>query len=155
MKKGFTQIESFINRVDVECPKCKSKALVTSNPENRQQTRFVCSSCGAAKDWKGNSSIYSNTNLDFVIGILTGQPVDCYFKLPLWYKTDVKGNILFAYNIEHLQFLENYVSDKIRERQPDEQGWSNRSLESRLPKWMLSSKNRGLLQKKIKELKKK
>lgn len=81
-----------------------------------------------------------------------GHPVDCYFKYPLWYKTEFKGETLFAYNMEHLTYLLNFISNKVRERQQNEHGWSNRSLESRLPKWMLSAKNRETIEKKLREL---
>lgn len=81
-----------------------------------------------------------------------GSPIDCYFKYPLWYTTEVKGEVLFGYNLEHLDYLLNFISNKVRERQPNEHGWSNRSLENRLPKWMLSAKNREVIEKKLKEL---
>jgi len=54
--------------------------------------------------------------------------------------------------MEHLAYLHNYISNKVRERLSNEHGWSNRSLESRLPKWMLSAKNREVIEKKLKEL---
>jgi len=156
MNKEFTYIDEFINHIDVVCPICKHKALVISNPINRNETRFTCIHCGLSKDWTGNSGVYytAQSSSEFE-GILIGKPVDCYFKIPLWYAAEIKGEILFAYNLKHLEYLESYISDKLRERKVNNFGWSNKSLESRLPKWMLLAKNRLVIEKKILELKKK
>ena len=156
MKIEFRHIEEFINQIDVECPNCQSKALVSSNPTNRNDTRFICSNCGRNKKWADeNIKVSSNFNHDNIRGILLGESVDCYFRIPLWYKTDIKGETLFAYNLDHLEFIKSYVTDKLRLRKEDANGWSNRSLQSRLPKWILSSKNREIIERKIIELEKK
>jgi hypothetical protein len=156
MNKEFTYIEEFINHIDVICPLCNAKANVISNPTDRKETRFTCLTCGQSKNWTGNSGIlYNSSNFIGYEGILIGKPVDCYFKIPLWYSIGIKGEILFAYNKNHLEYLENYISDKLRQRKSNEHGWSNNSLESRLPKWMLLSKNREYIRKKIIELKNK
>ena len=156
MNKEFNYLSAFINEIMVVCPNCKSKATVKSKPENRADTRLICTVCGLSKNWKGNASVYCYSHKwDEIDGILMGQPVDCYFKLPLWYTIDIKGNTLFAYNLEHLQFLRDFVEDKLRERRQNEYGWSNQSLGSRLPKWLQSAKNRNVIIKKIDELKNK
>ena len=154
MKVGFQYIDDFINNIDVECPNCSKKALVKSNPTNRKDTKFVCVCCGKNTLWRGDSSSYefwiqSKTSN----GILIGQPVDCYFKLQLWYSTVFKGEILFAYNQDHLCFLKDYIDDKLRARTKINGEWRNSSLQSRLPKWMLKSENRAGIIKKINELK--
>ncbi|WP_336212225.1 hypothetical protein [Nonomuraea sp. LPB2021202275-12-8] len=46
--------------------------------------------------------------------------------------------MLWAYNAEHLDFLERYVRAFIREREPNRNG----SLASRLPAWLKDAKNR-------------
>ncbi len=48
------------------------------------------------------------------------------------------GNKLWALNTEHLDFLEEYVESKLRERIPN----INKSLASRLPNWIKDKKNR-------------
>jgi hypothetical protein len=51
--------------------------------------------------------------------------------------------VLWAYNAAHLSFLEAYVGAKLRgHRRDPEWGWSNQSLESRLPGWMTAASNR-------------
>jgi hypothetical protein len=87
--------------------------------------------------------------------IVLGQATDCYFGFSLWYCINFKNETLFAYNISHLEFLENYIANKLRERSSNDAGWSNQSLESRLPRWMLLSKNRAEILKKISVLRNK
>lgn len=69
---------------------------------------------------------------------LIGAPVDPYLRIPLWLQTPVGGENLWAYNVEHLEFLGSYLSGTLRTRAPNE----NRSLASRLPAWMKSAKRR-------------
>jgi hypothetical protein len=59
------------------------------------------------------------------------------------------GEHLWAVNIEHLNFLEDYVQAKLRERQPN----INRSLSSRLPQWIKNRKNREDILRCIQQLK--
>jgi ribosomal protein L37E len=65
-----------------------------------------------------------------------------YHGLPLWLRTDYRGEVLWAYDEAHLDFLERYIRALIRERIPN----CNASLASRLPAWLKNAKNRdGLL----------
>ncbi len=66
------------------------------------------------------------------------KPHDPFFGLPLWFVGTVTGNVLWAYNREHLSLLMTLVSARLREREPNENG----SMVSRLPTWLLSKKNR-------------
>lgn len=93
-----------------------------------------------------SSSSKINTGRLYVIG----GAVDPFFRLPLWPVTSLDSEILWAYNVEHLQFLAAHIQSKLRERNLD--NMSNRSLGSRLPKWMTSKKNREMVLKKIGEL---
>lgn len=81
---------------------------------------------------------------------VAGSAVDPYFKLPLWLTTEVDGHLLWAYNHDHLAFLEQHIRATLRERTGPE--YKNRSLGSRLPKWMSSAKNRGSILKAIARL---
>jgi hypothetical protein len=61
--------------------------------------------------------------------------------------------MLWAYNFEHLDFIEAFVSAKLRESQRDENDlWSNHSLFSRLPRWIQSAKNRETILKVISKI---
>jgi hypothetical protein len=68
------------------------------------------------------------------------KPYDPFFGLPLWFVGTAKGNVLWAYNREHLSFLMALVSASLREREANKNG----SLVSRLPTWLLSKKNRAV-----------
>ena len=57
--------------------------------------------------------------------------------LDLWLQTMCAGNVLWALDEAHLDFLERYVSATLRE-----QGRGNGSLASRLPRWIKSAENR-------------
>lgn len=150
---NYHYIYDYINRIDIECEKCTRRALVTSNPENRRETKLICSNCGYTKLWKGESSSYdfgSGSQDSSVISI--GQPVDCYFKSKLWFSTIYNGESLFAYNLEHLNFLIDYIGDKLRKRAKVNGQWRNGSLESRLPEWMLKAQNRESIVKELMQL---
>jgi hypothetical protein len=75
-----------------------------------------------------------------------GAEVDPFFHLPLWLRADCAGHTLWAYNVAHLAFIKRYVAATDRRRpEPDEHGWRNRLLESRLPKWMKLARNRAAI----------
>lgn len=129
----------------VFCPRCNSKSSVFPSGEN--QVKFSCLNCAYSetKSTKERSFDWYSEN-----------PTDSYFGFDLWLKTSCVGESLWAFNKRHLEFLESYVSAKLREREVDEEwGWHNSSLASRLPKWLKSAKNREPVLKAINELKEK
>jgi ribosomal protein S27AE len=67
-----------------------------------------------------------------------GAPIDPYFGLPLWLQTQCCGNVLWAYNEQHLSMLQSYIRSRLR----DGRNRSKWSIISRLPRWMTSAKNR-------------
>src|SRR4051812_9395800 len=111
----------------VVCPRCSRCATVAPRePEQAQwlaPRRLVCEHCGLAKDWDGKR-------------IDTCTAADWYFGLPLWLQTPCCGEVLWAHNSEHLDFLESFVEAELREVA------SHGTLASRLPGWMKSAKNR-------------
>lgn len=69
--------------------------------------------------------------------------MDDYFGLPLWLQAPCCGELLWAYNADHLSFIEGLVRAKLRERRPSASGaWQNSALSSRLPAWLKSRKHR-------------
>jgi hypothetical protein len=67
-------------------------------------------------------------------------------------QANVGEYVLWAYNYEHLIFLQQHVAATLRERKGEEK--MNQSLGSRLPRWMTSAKNREKVVHYIEELKK-
>ena len=80
--------------------------------------------------------------------ILTGDPCDWYFQLPLYLQIECSGNTLWALNLEHLNYMESYIEAEIRKSHP-----YYLSVESRLPKWMKLAKNRNEVLRAIQKLK--
>ena len=64
--------------------------------------------------------------------------IDPHFGLPLILATSTRRGTVWAYNLEHLKELVEYISAKLRTRQNS----GNRSMFSRLPKWMKLAKHR-------------
>ena len=149
-----TKIYEFYDEFLVVCPKCKSMAKVLIDeaefaklPQRKMDKfrnqffaprRLVCLSCLHRDFWKGNQ-----------IGV--GSNVDWYFRLPLWLEISCCGEQFWAYNLKHLEMLEQYVGAKLRER--TNKGRS--SFLSKLPKWIKSAKNRDEILKGIAKLKEK
>ena len=130
----------------VKCPDCNSLAIVTrsdnSNKDIFTKHKFSGKICAASKkDNKRN-----------IISI--SQNSAPYFNYSLWLSAPCCGNILWAYNLKHLDFIEEFVRGKLRERNYHETyGYSNQSLFSRLPKWIQSRKNREKILKVIEKMK--
>ncbi|RNI22058.1 hypothetical protein EFB08_23280 [Rufibacter latericius] len=68
--------------------------------------------------------------------------------LKLFLEVECCGHLLWAVNIDHLNFLESYVESSLRERIPN----INQSMASRLPNWIKDAKNRIPIHKCIKKL---
>jgi len=149
-----TKIYDFYDEFLVVCPKCGSMAKVIVDeaefqklPQKKTQKfrnnffgprRLICLGCLHRDFWKGTQ-------------IVTGAGVDWYFRLPLWLQIPCCGEVLWAYNQNYLELLENYVGAKLRERTKERRS----SFLSKLPKWIKSAKNRDEILKAIKKLKEK
>lgn len=117
--------DAFGDEVLVACPRCGRRALLKGYPRPRDAppARLSCVHCGLAQIFDRPSS-----------GLRDLQP---------WLQTPCRGRTLSALNAAHLDYLERFVRAELRERVPDPKwGWSNRSLVSRLPRWIQSAKNR-------------
>lgn len=149
-----------MNDILVVCPSCKEKAIVTSpngvsfRNMNESEIKMICTKCGYNKKLEEKKEdILSKSGSKIITGrvFLIGGKVDPYFYQPLWLTANCEGNTLYAYNYKYLEFLETHISAKLRER--NTVNMANKSLGSRLPKWMTSTKNRETVLKAIKNLK--
>jgi hypothetical protein len=137
-KSQRLSIYKFYNKIIIHCPKCQKKAFIEKIDKNKNdifsKEILYCNYCGYNK--KG-TLIFNSKLFD------------------LWLKTDCNGKELWALNEEHLKYLKEFVQAKIRERKKDDElGWSNQSLESRIPNWIKSAKNRDKILKCIQKLEK-
>jgi hypothetical protein len=124
----------------VHCPRCEKCARVLpvepieAEPTTQRVTPYTkllfaprhlsCTHCGYSGDWAGKKVSQSDDGRDW------------YFDCLLWLKVPCCGEVLWAFNDRHLQFLEDFVSASFRETH------YNASMASRLPEWMKLGKNR-------------
>lgn len=126
----------FMAEMLVVCPRCSGRAISRqmdpeASPGWFTPRRLVCTQCSYTKEWPARQIRRNWSGLDD------------YYHLPLWLQASCVGETLWAYNEQHLAFLEEFVSATLRERSHDPAtGWSNSSMASRLPQWMQSAKNR-------------
>lgn len=81
-----------------------------------------------SEHWQSYIAKYNDTGI-----------IDPAFGLPLWYQGFVKGNIIWAFNLEHLKEIENYVRATLRERTTDK---FKMTMVEKLPDFIKTAKNR-------------
>jgi hypothetical protein len=124
----------FMDELLVVCPRCQKRASLHANPSSEMESeprhhRLACTHCGFVRD---KLSIHP-----YDIGAeIRGLGVD------LWLVHACCGEQLWAMNEKHLDFLIDWIGRSQRPRQKNERGYANRSLESRLPQWMLEARHR-------------
>lgn len=144
---SYTQIgrkESYRVELNCKCSNCAAdiKFNIPSVNEKKEEVSIKCSNCGETNNYKPR-----NIRQEWLYEY-NGIPTDPYFQLPLWLTESVKGNILWAYNYEHLSYLKEYISADLREKY-GRSGWT---MVEKLPAWMTSGKNREAVLKGINKL---
>ncbi len=164
MKRKFNAYEKtiyeFANNIFVVCPNCGRKAIIKSKGflqhKNENEVKLVCTECGMNKYYseKPKDKYTTKDGTEYKVrNLIIGGNIDPYFSLPLWLQKETPNGLLWAYNYEHLDFLENHINAELRSREGSP--IRNKSLGSRLPKWMTSKKNRTEILSGIKKLKQK
>lgn len=134
---------TFENRVKRNCDNCGEPILIDIETKQKIDTISVkCPSCGQTRDYKPSSTAKRLLHKD------TGDATDPHYGLPLWLQGDIKGDLFWAYNYEHLNYLKRYVAAKIRERASP----TYMTLIARLPDFIKSAKNREKLLKLMEKL---
>lgn len=135
-------LAAFMDRVDVVCPSCARRALVTMTAKaiapglSVLPARFTCTHCGASR----TQSLPPRAIASYA---LRKDGRDPLFALPLWLTTDTRHGLLFAYNEEHLAALEAFVGATLRERHAMPPTFlRNATMQSRLPRWIKLAANR-------------
>src|SRR5256885_3187438 len=122
----------------VGCKQCQERALLVAEA-GKLMARCSCTACGA---------LYSiELSQDYPRRML---------ELPLWFRSDFRGEVFWAVNGDHLLFLEEIIGARLRER-PIHRGSRiklTRAMPFNLPSWMLSAKNRPDILRLIRKLKK-
>lgn len=129
-----TWIYSFSDHILVRCPRCAGCAHLRET-NDRDGYRLVCPACALFRDWSLKQDGWSpSPNSGPMLGRLG---------LEVWLQRPCCGQTLWVFNEDHLHYLEQVVAPKLRQRQRHESvGWFNRSLDSRLPRWMLEGRHR-------------
>lgn len=71
-----------------------------------------------------------------------GKPVDPFFGLALYVQAPCCGNVLWAWNLQHLDLLAAVVGARLRERARGLSFRSNDTLLAKLPRWVKAAKSR-------------
>lgn len=148
-------LEAFLDEVLVRCPRCGQRARVTQVPSPAADPeappapprkvvghppprsgpfadrRLVCGACALVRTWPapGAKRVY-----------VTGTDVDPWFREPLWLRTDVVGEVLWAYNVRHLDVLEGYIGATLRTH--DRTPGMIHTMINHLPGWMKEAGHR-------------
>jgi hypothetical protein len=150
MTAGRTFLGQFAGDILVRCPTCADCAHLLRLPAPPGRVvgyRLVCGRCAATRDWL--------LTRDRVIPSPAAGPELHGFGLALWLQVACCGQVLWAYNIEHVAFLQQYIGARVRsQRSVPRTFLGNGTLESRLPRWMLAAKHRASVLRALKSLRK-
>ena len=138
------RLTDFENEVWVVCPSCSKKALATLKTSEKQ-ARLVCAHCGYHAVASAMQEYGKGKTLELK------QAAHLFFDAGLWFTAPFKNHLFWAYNQEHLTYLEQYIAAKLREHADR----SHFTLLEKLPKFYHEAKNREGLLKLIEKLKKK
>lgn len=128
----FPEPRTFVSEVLVQCPRCAHRAVVHAASKS---PRLTCASCGYVREADSETPRWTWWS-DRPDG---REPS---FGQPLWLVEECcGGNVLWALNEPHLDYLERFVRSTSRDREfPSSPG--NRGLAYKLPKWMQLARNR-------------
>ncbi|WP_370748105.1 hypothetical protein [Streptomyces sp. MnatMP-M17] len=104
--------------------------------------RLVCRSCGLSRE--------SGKGLGFLRG--TGQATDPYFNVLLSLQIETRHGWLWAYNLEHLELIRQFVQAPLRERASWDETGRKMTVVARLPAWIKRAKNRTEILRAIKRI---
>ncbi|HEY1193003.1 hypothetical protein [Flavobacterium sp.] len=129
------------------CSKCFEKFDVESQIFKKvpELYKVKCPNCNFQEDVKPQT--YAFKEMPEKDGLVR----DSWYNLPLWFQKEVSGNVFWAYNLNHIDYLERYIKADLRERNND--GSGNGTMVSRLPQFVKAAKNREKLLKILKKWK--
>ena len=136
--------ETFRVELKCNCSNCASEIDLVIPKVNEKKVKIAvkCKNCGVTLDYEPR-----NIPQEWIFPD-KGKVNDDYFGLPLWINSNFRNYTFWAFNYTHLEYLKNYISADLRERNNRTHG----TMLEKLPNWMKSSKNREKLIKLINEL---
>lgn len=130
------------------CSNCFEKFEYQSQPLKEKPLTYKtkCPHCDFQEEWKTKAyRVKVKSKLD------NGLAKDMWYGLTLWFQKEFDGSIFWAYNLDHIDYLERYIGADLRER--NVKGSYNSTLVSRLPQFVKAAKNREKLLKILKKWK--
>ncbi|MBL7804687.1 MAG: hypothetical protein JNL02_13185 [Saprospiraceae bacterium] len=126
----------YVSRRCSVCGTHGSRSVETD--QQRDKLLLRCSECGDEREYRAQG-----THLQRNKGLVT----DSVYGLPLWLQGEFQGELCWAFNPEHLDYLRRYVGAKLRERGilPRNTIRKNSSMLSRLPGFIKKARNREAL----------
>lgn len=139
--------QSFIVELNCNCSNCGAgiNINIPNVNEKKESIAIKCDNCGITHNYAPRNIAQQWKY------IVSGKPTDNYFGLPLWLNGNFRGENFWALNYSHLEYLKEYISAELRERNDR----THMTLVEKLPEWIKSGKNREKLIKLINELEKK
>ena len=144
VKKWMGPVYAGYNRF---CPFCSVKFEFQKIEKEKYRSdlpkfyKHKCSNCGKE----------SELEITWYRGDIHTPGCDPFFGLPLYLREPVKGEMIWFYNKDHMNYIKAYVEADLRNRVTDGK-WT---IITRLPNWMKDGKNRGRILKAIAKLEKK
>lgn len=129
------------------CDNC-GKLIEIVIPNQKEKVDEIALSCPHCEITR----TYQPRNEEYIKGYSSPESKnDPIFNLPLWFQTDIRGNLFWAYNREHLNEIKTYIKSKLRERQTT----THMTMVERLPNFIKYAKNRKFLIKMIEKVERK
>ena len=101
-------LTDFLDEIWVHCPQCNDQAQIRQLKSGAVNVfaprRCSCLHCGATQNWSQGTVTHS-----------AHVAVDPYFQHRLWLQVPCCGQVLWAYNPQHLEFLAAFVGATFRE----------------------------------------
>lgn len=125
------KLQRFTLEIDHNCRNCGKKILRTipNLTKPKEKIRIKCEHCGdSVEHYPKNIITWYTINQQ-------GSAKDPIFGVSLWLQEQIKGHLFWAYNIDHLNYLEEYIGAELRKRE-------GMTMAAKLPQFIKASKNR-------------
>ena len=140
----LVRYKSIVKRHCDNCGK-EFEKIIPNQKEKVDEITIPCPHCGIMRTYKPKNEEYK------IVYQSKGKASDPIFNLSLWFQADVRGDLFWAYNRNHLNEIKSYVISKLRERRTT----THTTMVERLPNFIKDSKNREILVKVIERLERK
>ncbi len=134
-------IREFLGKdIYVICSSCGEKAVVKVAQRQKNDTapavEMRCTACDCEKSLMHKPGIVIYTSEPGMIKgryAIVGANIDPYFHMPLWLTIPCGDQLLWAYNYDHLNFIQQELQ---RQLTPEEENDEPETRTVRLPGWM-------------------